>query len=188
MWRVNSLEKTLMLGKTESKRRGQQSVKWLDGITKGISGHEFQQILGDGEGQGSLACCSPHGWVTEHNNEVKVYQRVFYTKSAHNPLSSHPLPFSYKQKWLFLLSQHPSAPSSLRMTLSSRAFHPRDHLWLHKGGRIKLEGGDPTSMYLDTGTWLNYLVLRRRSSFTVLCVDFLKVPTTCHNSQGCRGD
>ena len=27
----------------------------------GLSGHEFEQALGDGEGQGSLACCSPGG-------------------------------------------------------------------------------------------------------------------------------
>ena len=34
MQRVNSLEKTLMLGKIDSrKRRGQQSMRWLDGIT-----------------------------------------------------------------------------------------------------------------------------------------------------------
>ena len=34
MWRANSLRKTLMLGKTEGKRRrGQQRVIWLDGIT-----------------------------------------------------------------------------------------------------------------------------------------------------------
>ena len=34
MWRVNSLEKTLMLGKTEGKkRRGWQRMRWLDGIT-----------------------------------------------------------------------------------------------------------------------------------------------------------
>ena len=34
MQRTNSLEKTLMLGKTEGKmRRGQQNVRWLDGIT-----------------------------------------------------------------------------------------------------------------------------------------------------------
>ena len=34
MWRVNSLEKTLMLGKIEGRRRrGQQRVRWLDGIT-----------------------------------------------------------------------------------------------------------------------------------------------------------
>ena len=32
MWRANSLEKTLMLGKTEVRRREQQSMRWLDGI------------------------------------------------------------------------------------------------------------------------------------------------------------
>jgi len=34
MWRANSLEKTLMLGKIEGgKRRGRQRIRWLDGIT-----------------------------------------------------------------------------------------------------------------------------------------------------------
>ena len=34
MWRVNSLEKTLMLGKIEARRRkGRQRMRWLDGIT-----------------------------------------------------------------------------------------------------------------------------------------------------------
>ena len=33
MCRVDSLEKTLMLGKIESRRRGQQRMRWLDGIT-----------------------------------------------------------------------------------------------------------------------------------------------------------
>ena len=34
MWRANSLEKTLMLGKIEGrKRRGRQKIRWLDGIT-----------------------------------------------------------------------------------------------------------------------------------------------------------
>ena len=57
MQRVESLEKTLMLGKTEGRRRrGRQRMKWLDGIT---DGHEFEQALGTGEGQGSLACCIP---------------------------------------------------------------------------------------------------------------------------------
>ena len=31
--RTDSLEKTLMLGKTEGRRRGQQRMRWLDGIT-----------------------------------------------------------------------------------------------------------------------------------------------------------
>ena len=33
MRRTNSLEKTLMLGKIEGRRRGQQRMRWLDGIT-----------------------------------------------------------------------------------------------------------------------------------------------------------
>ena len=37
MQRADSLEKTLMLGKTEGKRRrGQQGMRWLDGITNSI--------------------------------------------------------------------------------------------------------------------------------------------------------
>ena len=46
-----------MLGKTEGKRRGQQRMRWLDGITDSMN--EFEQAPGDGEGQGSLVCCSP---------------------------------------------------------------------------------------------------------------------------------
>ena len=37
-----------------------QRMRWLDGITV-INGHGFEQALGDGEGQGSLVCCSPWG-------------------------------------------------------------------------------------------------------------------------------
>ena len=33
MRRTDSLEKTLTLGKTEGRRRGQQRMRWLDGIT-----------------------------------------------------------------------------------------------------------------------------------------------------------
>ena len=33
MQRTNSFEKTLMLGKTEGKRKGRQRIRWLDGIT-----------------------------------------------------------------------------------------------------------------------------------------------------------
>ena len=61
MWRTDSLENTLSLGKIEGRRRrGQQRMRWLDGITK-LDGHEFEQALGVGNGQGGLACCSPWG-------------------------------------------------------------------------------------------------------------------------------
>ena len=54
-----TLEKSLMLEKIEGgRRRGWQRMRGLDGIT---NGHEFEQTPGDGEGQGSLACCSPWG-------------------------------------------------------------------------------------------------------------------------------
>ena len=36
MWRADSLEKTLMLAKIEGRRRGQQRMRWLDGITNSI--------------------------------------------------------------------------------------------------------------------------------------------------------
>ena len=70
MWRTDSWEKTLMLGKIEGRRRrGRQRTRWLDGITK------FEQALGDDERQGSLACCIPcgcrvgHDWVTEQQQK-----------------------------------------------------------------------------------------------------------------------
>ena len=60
MRRTDSLEKTLMLGKTEGRRRkGQQRLRWLDGITDSV-GLSLSK-LGNGEGQGSLVCCSPWG-------------------------------------------------------------------------------------------------------------------------------
>ena len=58
MQRTDSVEKTLMLGKIEGRRRrGQQRIRWLDGIR--LNGHEFKQARGVGDGQASLACCSP---------------------------------------------------------------------------------------------------------------------------------
>ena len=58
MQRADSLEKTLMLGKIEGRRRrGRQRMRWLDSITD----FEFEQAPGVGEEQGGLACCSPWG-------------------------------------------------------------------------------------------------------------------------------
>ena len=55
-----ALEKTLMLGKIEDKRRrGQRRIRWLDGIIDSMD--KFEQTLEDSEGQGSLACSSPWG-------------------------------------------------------------------------------------------------------------------------------
>ena len=39
------------------------------------SGHEFEQTLGDGEGQGSLACCSPWGRRVRHSLAIEQQQQ-----------------------------------------------------------------------------------------------------------------
>ena len=60
MRRVDSLEKTLMLGGVGGRRkRGRQRMRWLDGITD--SGHGFGWTLGVGDGQEGLVCCGSWG-------------------------------------------------------------------------------------------------------------------------------
>ena len=58
MRRTDSFEKTLLLGKIVGRwRRGQQRMRWHHRL----NGHEFEQALEVGEGQGRLVCCSPWG-------------------------------------------------------------------------------------------------------------------------------
>ena len=77
MRRTYSLEKTLMVGKIEGKRRRWwQRIRWLNGITDSMDINEFEQTLGDGEGQGSLLQFTEsqrvrHDWATEQQVESR---------------------------------------------------------------------------------------------------------------------
>ena len=67
MWRADSLEKTLMLGKIEGRRRrGQQRIRWLDGITDSMN-VSLSTPPGDADGLGSLVGFSPWGHRVGHN-------------------------------------------------------------------------------------------------------------------------
>ena len=59
MWRANLSEKTLMLGKIEGRRRRGWQRRWLEHDR--LDGHEFEQVPGVGDRQGSLVCYSSWG-------------------------------------------------------------------------------------------------------------------------------
>ena len=65
MWRTDSLEKSLMLGRFSGRRRrGGERMRWLDGIINSMNTiklDEFEQTPGVGDRQGSLACYSSWG-------------------------------------------------------------------------------------------------------------------------------
>ena len=81
IWRTDSLEKTLMLGKIEGRRRRGWQRMPMVGWHHWLNGHEFGWTLGVGDGQGGLVCCG--SWfckesdMTEQlNSTMIIYDEI----------------------------------------------------------------------------------------------------------------
>ena len=106
MWRPDSLEKTLMLGKIEGRRRGWQRTRWLDGITnsKDMSLSNLREMVKE---NGSLACCSPWGckesnttdWLHNSNNFCLIF---WLSKLIFSEVRFHYILY-YEWKWMIKL-------------------------------------------------------------------------------------
>ena len=97
MWRADSFEKTLMLGKIEGRRRRGRRDEMV-GWHHWLDGHGFGSALGVGDGRGGLACCGSWGHkesdMTEQLNWtekliLKRSTKCSFSKCYHfiNPLS-----------------------------------------------------------------------------------------------------
>ena len=88
MRRTDSLEKTLMLRKTEGRRRRGREDEMV-GWHHQLNGHEFEQAPRVGDGQGSVVCWSPQGhqesdtteWLNWTDGTLKTYK--FMQKLCH---------------------------------------------------------------------------------------------------------
>ena len=60
MQRTDPLEKTLLLERLKAEEKGMTEDKMV-GWHHRLNGHEFEQALGDGDGQGGLVCYSSWG-------------------------------------------------------------------------------------------------------------------------------
>ena len=76
MWRTNSLKKTLVLGKIEGRKRRGQTENEMVGWHHWLNGHEFEQSLGVGAGQGAWSA-AVHG-VTKSRIWLNDWTEIDY--------------------------------------------------------------------------------------------------------------
>ena len=75
-------------------RQGEKAVTGdeMIGWHHQFNGHEFEQIPGDGEGQGSLACCNP--WVTKCQTQLSDWTTTLYRPKTKSIIKYFNISFS----------------------------------------------------------------------------------------------
>ena len=106
MWKADSFEKTLMLGKIEGRRRGWQRMRWLDGITDstdmGLGG--LQELTMDREAWHATV----HG-VTKSRTRLSNWTELSQASLIHHQFFPKTLPKAkpktglWKHKWLLYI-------------------------------------------------------------------------------------
>jgi len=117
--RVDSLEKTLMLGGIGGRRRrGRQRMRWLDGITDSMDVSLWTPGVGDGKG--GLTCCDSWG-----RKESDTTERLNWTELVHvifkcrKPQQREDLKGSWEE-W----GEHKTVEPEIRTLSLSSHFHP----------------------------------------------------------------
>ena len=149
MQRTDSLQKTLMLGKIEGRRRRGREDEMV-GWHHWLNGHEFEQTPEDSEGEGSLVHFSPSGCKELDTAELLNWTECSFSsiKLTSNRMTGVSI---RKENWGHM-DTHSGRQCEDRQWLEWRAHMPRKNHVLWKPKKLE-ETGKGSSLVLWKGAW-----------------------------------